>query len=265
MTKTVFASDLDNTLIYSRKHVDSTKDFHCIEYLEGKEQGFLSKKSAGYLRDICAGIAFLPVTTRSIAQYRRIQWPTGCRPELALVANGAILLEHGEVDLDWQKESQEQIKGFASELEQLQERLSLTEEFHRCRMVDDSYLFIPFDSVSDLTMAQQKIQEMTALSIQASGRKLYALPPGMDKGSALRRLKKKFSISKVISAGDSTMDIPMLQQADIAFSPSNLSWNQPTCTSSQKFVYREENGGRFSDYILQMVSHMLENLSSITT
>ena len=82
------------------------------------------------------------------AQYRRIQWPTGCRPELALVANGAILLEHGEVDLDWQKESQEQIKGFASELEQLQERLSLTEEFHRCRMVDDSYLFIPFDSVA---------------------------------------------------------------------------------------------------------------------
>ena len=258
MNRVVFAADLDNTLIYSRKHIGSTEAFHCIEQLDGKEQGFISRKTEEYLRDICQKLSFLPVTTRSMAQYQRIQWPEDCVPALALTANGAILLEHGKVDLDWWKESRRYIEHFASELERLQERLRFTEAFHRCRMVDDSYLFIPCDASSDITVAKQEIQELTTLSVQASGRKLYALPHGIDKGTAIQRLKRRFHISKVISAGDSMMDIPMLQQADVAFSPSELLWQPSGCKHLQRFVYQETGqDDLFSDYVLQSICRMI--------
>ena len=51
-------------------------------------------------------------------------------------------------------------------------------------------------------------------------RSSYFLPPGIHKGAALLRLKKRLGADFTICAGDSEPDIPMLKAADLAIVPS---------------------------------------------
>ena len=55
-------------------------------------------------------VQLLPVTTRSIEQYRRIQWPEETVPRWALTANGAVLLRDGVMDRDWYAQSREMVR-----------------------------------------------------------------------------------------------------------------------------------------------------------
>jgi len=59
----------------------------------------------------------------------------------------------------------------------------------------------------------------SALQAVVSGRKVYFFPPGIDKGTALRRAVERFGPERVIAAGDSVIDVPMLRQADLALIP----------------------------------------------
>lgn len=53
-----------------------------------------------------------------------------------------------------------------------------------------------------------------------SGRKLYFLPPGIDKGAAVKRLRIEREQSLIVCAGDSEMDVTMLESADLALLPA---------------------------------------------
>ena len=87
----------------------------------------------------------------------------------------------------------------------------------------------------------------TPLTVEPSGRKLYFLPPGLDKGAALERARRRFRPSLVISAGDSTLDLPMLQRADLALVPDAslaLQVQGPEVRVCPK-------GRRFSEFVLE--------------
>ncbi|MDR1579784.1 MAG: hypothetical protein LBS35_05460, partial [Synergistaceae bacterium] len=101
----LFASDLDNTLIHSYR-VAEAGDI-CVETRDGKKLSFMSPKAHGILKDIAAKCAFVPVTTRSLEQYRRLD--LGVKPKYALVANGALLLIDGEVDELWASETRRRL------------------------------------------------------------------------------------------------------------------------------------------------------------
>jgi hypothetical protein len=95
MEKILFACDLDNTLIHSWRHRKSGDV--CIEHIGEKEQGYMSPKAAELYRSLPENILLVPVTTRSVDQYRRIEWPGNREPELAVTTNGAILLGRKDV------------------------------------------------------------------------------------------------------------------------------------------------------------------------
>lgn len=88
----LFASDLDNTLLFSHQHAQAGDV--CVEYLDGKAQGFFPPGVIRGLAQINRTMRFVPVTSRSIAQFLRIQFPPGCVPKYALVANGGLLLRN---------------------------------------------------------------------------------------------------------------------------------------------------------------------------
>ena len=115
MGKMLFASDLDNTLLFSRRH--SRPGDVCVEMLDGKEQGYFSPLTIARLREVNACMDFVPVTSRSVAQYRRIQFPAGCVPRWAVTTNGGLLLENGEIDEAWRAESLAAVAPWRGELE----------------------------------------------------------------------------------------------------------------------------------------------------
>lgn len=205
----LFASDLDNTLIHSYKY--RRDDDICIEHYEGREQTFISTRALDLLKEIAAQILFIPVTTRSIAQYRRIFWTEDFKPRLAVVANGAYLLNG---------DNQENFI-VTNHKTELNRQLASADKnlFTIAQIVDESFLYLRCRDDVDV----DKIFFDTKLTIQHRGKKFYIFPPQLNKGEALRRLIKKFSPDKIICAGDSVIDLPMLELADVAFIQKNLS------------------------------------------
>lgn len=220
MQDILFASDLDNTLLYSRKHRHAGDC--CVEHLAGAEQGFMTPRTIELLRAVQQKLRLIPVTTRSVAQYLRIAWPVGTEPDYAVTTNGAVLLHHGTVDAAWQEEHTALLAAAQEELARQYALHSGKAAFIRCRLVDGAYLFTYCADGVDAAACAADCRAGTSLTVQHSGRKIYFFPQGLDKGAALRALRRRFSPSYVYAAGDSSIDLPLLLEADRAFLPAAL-------------------------------------------
>lgn len=165
----LFASDLDNTLLFSHQHARAGDV--CVEHLDGKARAFSPGVIRG-LAQINRSMRFVPVTSRSIAQFLRIQFPPGCVPKYALVANGGLLLRNGAVDPAWQARSLA-LSPLAGELAKAGSCWAQVPLPLRARMVDDLYLFAACDSPAEAAQALAHVQGRTRLTAELSGRKLY--------------------------------------------------------------------------------------------
>lgn len=206
----LFACDLDNTLIQSYKYRQA--DDICIEHYEGREQTFIAPQALDLLKKIAAKVTFIPITTRSIAQYQRIFWTEDFSPKLAVVSNGAYFLNGDKQE----KFLREVATPYESELK-CQLALADKNIFTIARIVDESFLFLRCRD----DIEADEILFKTNLTVEHTGKKIYLFPPLLNKGEALKLLIKKLSPDKVICAGDSEIDLPMLELADLAFIKKN--------------------------------------------
>ena len=69
----LFASDLDNTLIYSYKREIGKKVL--VETMGEKELSFMTENTWRLLKELPPHMMFVPVSTRSEEQYKRICFP----------------------------------------------------------------------------------------------------------------------------------------------------------------------------------------------
>ncbi len=220
----VFASDLDNTLIYSYRRPIG-KDTVLAERYEGREVSFMTKRSHEMLDQIYHKMTFIPVSTRSVQQYRRIQFHEKWEPSLALVSNGGTLLVDGKEDKEWKSGSLVLIRPAQEQLEMARQLLEQDEaRTLDVRMVDDLFVFTKSDRVPDTVARLRDKLDLSQVEVWENGSKVYVIPLALNKGEAVRRLKERFQVDFVASAGDSLFDIPLLQQADVAFSPSDLCY-----------------------------------------
>ena len=209
--KILFACDLDNTLIHSYKK--RRADDICVEIYEKREQSFISARTFELLKKISEKFLFIPVTTRSIAQYRRIFWAEDFKPRFAVVSNGAFFLD-GDNQENFLREVAAPYEN------ELKIQLSAADKniFTISRIVDESFLFFKWRD----DIEAENIFFETNLTVQRTGKKIYLFPPRLNKGEALKLLIKRFLPKKILAAGDSEIDLPMLELADVAFAPKNL-------------------------------------------
>lgn len=217
MEQTIFASDLDNTLLFSQKYARDTD--LCVEYLDGKPQGYLPPTAPAALEELMTRAWFVPVTSRSMEQYLRIQFPARCRPRYAVTTNGGMLLEDGEPDRLWREESLEMVRPWRRDMEEALKALEGQPQARRFRMVDDIFVFAACDGPQEALALQARLGGTTPLDVEVTGRKVYFFPPAMNKGAAVRRLRQRLGAERLICAGDSPIDRPMLEQADVAIVP----------------------------------------------
>lgn len=250
-TTTLFASDLDNTLLFSYKHRQPTD--LCVEYLEGKAQGYVTEAALRLLPRVQKSALFVPVTSRSIAQYQRIRWPEGCLPKYAVTTNGAILLVDGKEDRAWREESKALVDPWRGEMAQVEALLPGIPAIRRFRMIDDMYLFAACDTPEEAQQGSLPFQGTTGLDVAVSGRKVYFFPPSINKGDAVDRLRERFAPQQVICAGDSVIDLPMLCKGDAAIVPHGalLAGRGPST------IFIPTPGKRFPDFVLESVLSLI--------
>lgn len=218
----VFHSDLDNTLIYSYKH-DIGKNKKCVEIYQGREVSFMTEKSYNLLKKIKEKTLFVPVTTRTEEQYRRIDMGIGVL-DYALVCNGGILLKKGQEDIRWYQESVELAEDCLAELVKAQQCMEAdTARSFEVRNIRGLFLFTKSSKPEESVLRLKKVLDLSRMEIFQNGIKVYAVPRKLSKGAALLRFRRKMRADYVIAAGDSTFDVPMLAEADLAVAPQELA------------------------------------------
>ena len=94
-----FISDLDNTMIFSYKKNIGENNI-AVEKKGEKEISFMTSYSHNKLEILDRDYNFIPLTTRSLEQYRRINFFKNKKIKIVLLANGGILLENDKIVVD---------------------------------------------------------------------------------------------------------------------------------------------------------------------
>ncbi|MBD5384169.1 MAG: HAD hydrolase family protein [Ruminococcaceae bacterium] len=244
----VLFSDLDGTLIFSasRKKVGDI----VIERKDGAEISCVTARQAELLPNIGN---IVPVTTRSIEQYRRIEFPGGVAPEYALCDNGGTLLINGETDGPWLERSAEIFREAMDEISRFRTILERDPDRRfEVRFVDGFFLFTK-SANPNLTLARLGVGERCECF--ATGEKVYVIPKRLNKGAAVERLAELIGITRenIFCAGDSLMDVPMLNAANTALFTDDIP--EDMITANNKRPHKREG---FTEFVTETAMSISE-------
>lgn len=257
--KALFAVDLDNTLIHSYKTAKETDV--CVEAMmtddnKIKKLSYMTPTAYNMFRDFLKGrYFFCPVTTRSLSQYKRIFMFDENVPPFALCSNGGILLKNGVVDNEWHRESVELIKSSVDEMKKgmdiMQTHRTRTFEV---RFVDELFVFTKSSDPVSLTDILRKNLDSKKVSVHYNLSKVYIIPKCLTKQDSIERLCNKYGFDKVITAGDSDFDIPMLVNADYCFVPDKNLLNGYTPNGT--VIEWSDKNISYAEFIFNKMNYM---------
>jgi len=242
----IFFSDLDNTIIHSYKR--ATDGDICVETREGKELSYMSRVSYDMLQRVAQIVEFVPVTTRTVEQYRRLALLRDRVPRFALACNGAVLLKHGETDEEWTRESTALFGDCMDKLPGYKERMEkLADSFFDSRMADGFFIFAKRAPAAHLNEILKEFVDDALFDVRCSFDKVYVMPKNLTKGVAAARFLRSYGEGRrSVSAGDSELDLSMLEVTDRAIVPRHF---YPRRTN---FEYTSD--GEFCKFVLSRIA-----------
>lgn len=197
-------------------------DKYVVEWLNGEAQSFMTATTFEFLEHQ-KKVEFVPVTTRTIAQYKRITPFNFTIPvQYALVCNGGILLKNGKSDEPWYAES---LSLISNEIKELENAKTILERLLPDSIIHDvNSLFFYAKSNTPEEICKKLKQELQPAQVQIlyDNRKVYCLPNTLNKGNAIKRFMNRFCIPNTMAAGDSLFDVSMLNVVDTAFFPPDI-------------------------------------------
>lgn len=246
-SRVLVASDLDRTLIYSSAALAlAMPDEHaprllCVEVHEAKPLSYMTEAASRLLTELADTVRFVPTTTRTRKQYRRISLP-GRQPRYAICANGGHLLVEGRTDHDWNAEMRRRLADGSAPLEEIRAHLAATadpEWLRKERIAEDLFTYLVVDRA---LLPREWVKELAAWAeplgwtVSLQGRKVYAVPKPLSKSAALAEVVRRTGVEQVLAAGDSLLDVDLLLAADAGWTPghgelADTGWTAPHVTA----------------------------------
>ena len=230
----IFASDLDQTLIYSKnflnKHYDNAqtavKQLSIIEYYRGEPLSYIHNKLISQLKALDNKGLFIPVTTRTEEQYKRIDFSRfGINPKYAVTTNGAKVLINGVADKNrWEyiQSKLKQVTPQPDDIEALIRKTISAGVIKKIRVAEDAFTYcVLFREHLNLNQVQELSTSFTdnGWNLSLQGNKLYFMPSILSKAEAMRYICQKLNLDHYMAAGDSLLDLPLLAEAKEGFIP----------------------------------------------
>ena len=104
-------SDLDRSIIYSKRFLKDDTTKLEIEIYNGENISYISKETVELIKKIKQNSYFIPTTTRTIEQFKRISFSKyGLDFKYAVTSNGGNILVNGEVDKEYKLLIKEKLK-----------------------------------------------------------------------------------------------------------------------------------------------------------
>ena len=192
-----------------------------MERLNGKDQSFMTAYAFSFFRNLNR-ISLIPVTSRSEPQFLRLTFSDAFRIRCAIVCNGGKLLLDGEEDPEWTEETMNRASEDLQDLERLGEQMRKLCG-SEIRIPEKYYYYTGTDEPEKICEVLKSLNRHGNIRIEHDHRKVYLFPESVNKGSAVRRFIRRFRPDVTVGAGDSPMDVPMLNEVDHSLAPSGLS------------------------------------------
>jgi hypothetical protein len=261
------ASDLDRTLIYSANSMALTGSDHLAprmvvaEVYDAAPLSFMTRAAEELLEQIVGRSVFVPVTTRTQAQFSRVRLP-GFGRGYAVTTNGAVLLRDGEPDGDWSRHIQRSLGADCASLAEVLGHLTGDAAIPAILRVRTAEDFFVYSIVDRPALPDTYLDELGAWceargwTISLQGRKLYCVPAPITKEAAVDEVRRRSEAGLLVAAGDSRLDAGFLELADVAIRPAHgeldsdgFSRPNLTVTSASGLLAGEE--------ILRFISRIL--------
>jgi hypothetical protein len=199
----------------------------------------MTERASELMRDLSAIAAVMPVTTRTPEQLHRVKLP-GRPHRYAVAANGGVLLVDGHVDASWSARVRQRLAEAAS-LDEVWAHVGQAchqDWTTKLRNAENLFCYAVIDRAR---MPADFFAQTTAWSAQRGwgtslqGRKLYWVPKALTKSAAMREVARRIDASIVLAAGDSLLDIDLLEGADLGIHPRHgelfdADWSAPHVT-----------------------------------
>lgn len=246
-----FFADIDNTLIFSHRQKYAGEKM-TAEFLYGKEQSYMTKELFYFLKQN-EDVMLVPVTTRSIKQYKRLflfRNELACR--YVLTCNGGILLINDEMDSEWRMESLRISEMQNEEVWRLYQYLNNFVPENKIHKVEEFMFYVAPENLLETYKLVLKTADREKVFIGKDSRKIYIVAESINKGEAVRRFQKRYEVGRTIIAGDSEFDIPMLKMGNIGIAPQYI----------QKKMHRPDVVVSESDMLAGEIGKILENMKN---
>jgi hydroxymethylpyrimidine pyrophosphatase-like HAD family hydrolase len=261
----LFASDLDQTLIYSHRHIEEKEEsfpIRPVEILNEKIISYMTERAIENLRGLMEKIIFIPVTTRTISQYQRVSiFSQELQPKYAVTSNGGNILVGGNVDETWNRSIHKKISDTSLSKEEVMiefEKLAHDSWFKKKFMADDLFYYciidrekLPLDEIYEFG----KWLSSNGWDLSLQGRKIYLIPSVVNKRDAILHIKERENGQLLISSGDSLLDMSLLLASDHALIPAH--GEVYSLQKNQGISFTKTNGIVAAEEILQYVEKII--------
>jgi hydroxymethylpyrimidine pyrophosphatase-like HAD family hydrolase len=227
----IIASDLDRTLMYSRRALDelghsSETKLKPVEMKDGSWVGYMTETAFSDLKKLSRESLFIPVTTRTTEQFKRfVIFENEVSLTYAITSNGANILYNGKPLKEWSEKLFSQLAHEALGLDEFLSTL-LKEGYDfdgQLKKADKLFFYFILNCLpSSIELSDLRAHAASygwRLSLQ--GRKLYFIPKVISKGNALEFICEREGMEAFAGAGDSVLDWDFLQKCRYPFVPKH--------------------------------------------
>lgn len=256
----IFASDLDRTLVYSKKFCGDIPSV-CVEVVKGKNQSFMTERALKLLKDISNNMEFIPVTTRSKEELDRITSLKELSYTYAIINNGGRIFINNKEDERWTNLLAEKIIEIDVNLDDIYKLFKMkfpNTPFIKEKCSDERIWVFVQDVESPLENFEEVKSYFFDLGwrMAKTGRKIYLMPLCMDKWEALKYINEHYlGYSSIIASGDSIMDLTMVANANIGIIPEHgeIAYEHGVITTRNSGILAGEE-------IISYVYNQMQNL-----
>jgi hydroxymethylpyrimidine pyrophosphatase-like HAD family hydrolase len=261
----IFASDLDRTLVYSKRAIEDLGEFDPsllkpIEKKDGNWVAFMTESSFSTLKELSLTSLFVPVTTRTTEQFNRfIIFKEDIPLRYAITSNGANILFKGKPMKDWSAHIMNRMQAESVTQEELLAILQ-REGFQfdgQIKQAENLFFYFILNSLppADGRKAINDLAVSYGWRTSIQGRKLYFIPCAISKGTALEYISEREGMEVIAGAGDSILDWDFLKNCQYRFVPAHGELARVSGTSN--YTLTKHHGVAAGEEILQEFKKLL--------
>lgn len=230
--KPLIGLDIDGTLTYSKSRMKLVSDgfndpLYTTEILRGDPFCFMTVKAHRMLNVIRNNAYVVPVTSRGIEAFSRINLFTENTP-YAVLNTGGRILAHGEFDTKWSQYIDDKTSyeiAPVEEVDHIFRSFSNQPWFSRMSTFRPDLVQIKLDPSTSIPSSvvnalRDTVEEM-GWQLSKQGSKLFAIPSFLSKRIGFEEINTRVGADYTMTAGDSTLDIPLLEAGTYAFRPNH--------------------------------------------